>query len=58
MIDLECIKVKYNLYPGECSGCRVHKGFYRTYLDLRDRVLNAFEKLYYFHPNAEIITTG
>lgn len=42
----------------KCEGCRVHRGFYFTYLEIKDRILGAAKDLFQKYPTAKKIVTG
>ena len=44
-------------YPG-CAGCRVHEGFYHTYLEIRDTILNSARILFAKYPTSKKLVTG
>lgn len=52
--DLDFIPVEF---PG-CEGCWVHRGFYHTYLGLRDQVLDTLAVFSHDHPSAKLHITG
>lgn len=45
-------------FPANCSGCKVHQGFYYSYLAMRERILAAVTNLGAEYPNANIFVTG
>lgn len=44
-------------YP-RCSGCKVHEGFYFSYLSVAGPFLEALKQLTELYPNKEIVITG
>lgn len=47
----------YTDYPA-CSGCKVHEGFYHTYLDIRATILSSAKRLFSKYPNSRKLVTG
>lgn len=43
-------------YP--CDGCRVHEGFYHTYLDIQATILKAAKDLFAKYPKSRKLVTG
>ena len=54
MDDLDILKTEYP----HCPNCLVHRGFYLSYLDLQNQVMQGLERLRKNHPNASISVTG
>lgn len=52
--DLDFFKTSY---PG-CSNCNVHRGFYYTYLEVRDEILANAKSLFAKYPNSRKLVTG
>lgn len=52
--DAEFWKVDY---PG-CTGCKVHAGFYHTYMFAKARIFQLTAQLMQAHPSASLIVTG
>ena len=44
-------------YAG-CNGCKVHEGFYHTYLEVRDKILSSAKILFQKYPNSKKLVTG
>jgi len=44
-------------YPG-CSGCKVHGGFYKAYLQIQQGMISSGKRLVEKYPNAKKIVTG
>ena len=44
-------------YPA-CQGCKVHEGFYKTYLDIQQSILTAAKELFAKYPNSKKLVTG
>lgn len=52
--DLDFLKTSY---PG-CADCHVHRGFYYTYLEVRDQILANARSLFAKYPNSRKLVTG
>ena len=52
--DINIFKIQYPY----CPNCKVHQGFYFSYLDLQSQVLNSLDLLRKNYPNASISVTG
>ncbi len=52
--DLDFIQTDYPY----CSGCKVHEGFYRSYLSINEVVKSLVNTYYSQHPNATLTVTG
>ena len=52
--DIDFISTAYPY----CSGCRVHQGFYKAYLTIRDPMMAAIQKLYEKYPTARKLVAG
>lgn len=44
-------------YPS-CAGCKVHEGFYHTYLDIQQSILKAAKSLFAKYPTSRKLVTG
>lgn len=53
--DLDAFQTSYPLCS---SGCKVHKGFYNTYLSVQEQVLTLLKKYVSANPTAKISVTG
>ena len=56
MNDLEVRLVNYNTYP-ECQ-CKIHNGFYKSALNIKNQTLDSLLELKKENPTYEIIVTG
>lgn len=54
---LEDIYIIKEDFP-ECNGCEVHKGFHFAYLNVKDGILQSFQKLKEKYPNAKTAIIG
>ena len=52
--DIDFIKMDYPY----CSGCQVHEGFYKTFLSVKDQVLNLTTSYLSQYPSATLTVTG
>lgn len=48
---------KEKQYP-KCNGCKVHRGFYKAWDSVRERVVAEVKRLHKEEPNAQIFLTG
>ncbi|CAD8116015.1 unnamed protein product [Paramecium primaurelia] len=52
--DLDFIKRDYQY----CTGCKVHQGFYDTYQNIAEGLINCVKDLNILYPDAQILVTG
>ena len=55
--DFEVMKIPYDTYP-ECIDCKVHDGFYKTTLNLKDQVIVAIQEIEKKYKYTNIIVAG
>lgn len=41
-----------------CAGCKIHKGFWQTYLTIRERLVNSVAELKKKYQSASVLVTG
>ncbi len=56
--DAEFRMVNYTSFPGDCEGCKVHRGFYHAMLADMDDIEEAVKQLLVDNPTARVKTSG
>ena len=57
-VDIDSVKVDYELWGDECPKCKVHRGFYEAVNSLSDTIVSEVARLHEQLPEYKIKTTG
>ena len=56
--DIEIRKVPYKTFLPECQNCKVHNGFYRTTISVKNKTIDSILTLKKIYPRYSVICTG